>query len=496
MMEEKEKPLKIPSVKKNFFISTLYEILCIITPFITAPYVSRVLGAEQIGVNSFVHSVQAYFCMFATLGTAAYGTREISRNRDNAYERSKLFWEIELLSIFTSGIAVIVWCIFIIFTVEYKIYYIILTLGIFDKMFAIGWFYSGTEQFKYTVTRNTIVKITGIILVFTFVHSSDDLIIFILINTLCNLFGALSMWIPLKKFLVKVPLKELKIWRHLKETLVYFVPTIATSVYQVLDRTLIGLITHEENQNGFYEQANKIINLIKIMSFGAISGVVGSRISYLFTQNKIDEIKQRIRKSIDFVMLMGIGSCAGMYGIAKRFIPFFFGEGYDQVISLLYILLPIVLIVGMNVIFVHLYYVPVGKRKQSSNYIIMGAVFNLIANILLIPKWKAYGAAVGSIIAEVVILIFCFVHCNGFYSVKQLLLSMYKKLFAAMIMLVYLFIIDRVLTVQNWIVLVIQVIGGALIYFVVLLIVKDRGLKILFEMKIFDRFRKKKRAES
>jgi O-antigen/teichoic acid export membrane protein len=363
-------------------------------------------------------------------------------------------------------------------------------------MFAIGWFYSGTEQFKYTVTRNTIVKITGIILVFTFVHSSDDLIIFILINTLCNLFGALSMWIPLKKFLVKVPLKELKIWRHLKETLVYFVPTIATSVYQVLDRTLIGLITHEENQNGFYEQANKIINLIKIMSFGAISGVVGSRISYLFTQNKIDEIKQRIRKSIDFVMLMGIGSCAGMYGIAKRFIPFFFGEGYDQVISLLYILLPIVLIVGMNVIFVQLYYVPVGKRKQSSNYIIMGAVFNLIANILLIPKWKAYGAAVGSIIAEVVILIFCFVHCNGFYSVKQLLLSMYKKLFAAMIMLVYLFIIDRVLTVQNWIVLVIQVIGGALIYFVVLLIVKDRGLKILFEMKIFDRFRKKKRAES
>ncbi|MBR5646569.1 MAG: flippase [Treponema sp.] len=489
-MAEKDKTLKIPSVKKNFVLSTLYEILCIITPFITAPYVSRVLGAEQIGVNSFVHSIQAYFCMFATLGTATYGAREIARNRDNAYERSKLFWEIELLSIFTSGIALIGWIIFIIFTTQYKIYYIILTIGLFDKMFAIGWFYSGTEQFKFTVTRNFIVKIICIILVFTFVHSPDDLFIFILINSLCGIAGAASLWIPMKKFLVKVPLKELKVWRHLRETFVYFIPAVATSIYTVLDRTLIGLITHEESQNGFYEQANKIIHLIKIISFGSVSGVVGSRISYLFAHDKIDEIKQRIQKTIDFVMLIGIGSCAGMYGIANRFVPFFFGQGYDQVVYLLYILLPIVLIVGLNTILINLYFIPAGKRKQSSVYIIIGAVCNLIANLALIPRWKAYGASVGSIIAETSIVILCFANCNGFYSVKQLFTSMYKKLIAAVIMVTFLIGMDKFLSFKNWIVLAIQIPCGAGIYFISLLILRDKSIKMILELKLFKRFRK------
>ena len=488
--------ISTPSVKKNYILSILYEILCIITPFITAPYVSRVLGAEQIGVNSFVHSMQAYFCMVATLGTAAYGKREIARNRDNAYERTRLFWEIELLSMLTSGIAILAWIIFIICSVQYKIYYLVLTIGIFDKMLAIGWFYGGIEQYKYTVTRNTIVKITGIVLVFVFVHSREDLLLFILINSLCSFLGAASMWIPLKKFLIKISFKELNIWPHFKQTLVYFIPTIATSLYSVLDKTLIGLITHEESQNGYYEQANKIINIIKVFTYGALNGVVGARISYLFAQNKIEEIKQRIEKSIDFIMLIGIGSCAGMYGIAKRFVPFFFGPGYDQVVYLLYILLPIILIIGINTSLSGFYYIPIGKRLQSAMYIIFGAIFNLIATIILIPRFKSYGAAVGSIIAESVINFFYFSRCEGFYTVKQLALSVYKKFIAAIIMFVYLFFMDKYLNLQNWLVLAIQVIGGASIYFVILLILRDKAIKTLLELKIFDRFRRKKIEDS
>ena len=298
-----------PSVKKNYLLSTLYEILCIITPFITAPYLARVLGADQIGVNSLVCSHQAYFLMFATLGTSAYGSREIDRNRDNIFDRSKIFWEIELLSIFTSVISLVFWVFFILLRTQYRLYYIILTIGIINRMLEINWFYAGMEQFKYTVTRNAIVKITGIILIFLFVHQKEDLYLFILINAACTFLGTLSMWIPLKKFLVKVPAKELKIFPHFKETLIYFIPTIATSIYQVLDKTLIGAITHEESQNGYYEQANKIITIIKVLTFGSLNTVMGSRISYLYAKEKFDEIKDKINKSIDFVMFIGIGCC-------------------------------------------------------------------------------------------------------------------------------------------------------------------------------------------
>ena len=462
-----------PSVKINYILSTLYELLCIITPFITAPYLARVLGAEQIGVNSLVTSHQAYFLLLATLGTSAYGSREIARNRDNEYERSKVFWEIEILSILTSCISITGWILFVLLSTQYKIYYIILTLGILNRLFEINWLYSGLEQFKYTITRNAIVKIIGIILIFLFVKTKEDLYLFILINTTCTFLGSLSMWIPLKKFIIKIPLKELKIFRHLKETLIFFIPTIATSIYTILDKTLIGAITHEESQNGYYEQANKIITIIRTITFGSLNTVMGSRISYLYTKKKIDEIKDKISKSIDFVMLIGIGCCFGIIGVANHFVPFFYGPGYDEVIPLLYILSPIVLIISISNCLGSLYYTPVGKRIQSAMYLIIGAVLNLIANLILIPSLKSRGAAIGSIIAESIISILYFANCKGFYTLKQLALSVYKKIIAGLIMFIYLFIINKYVFLSHEVTLLIQVSGGIIIYFLILILLKD-----------------------
>ncbi len=479
-----------PSVKKNYILRTLYEILCIITPFITAPYLARVLGAEQIGVNSLVCSHQAYFCMIATLGTSSYGSREIARNRDNPFERSKLFWEIEILSIITSFVSLALWFGFILLRSKYTLYYLILTIGIVNRMFEINWFYSGMEQFKYTVTRNAIVKITGIILIFLLVHQKEDLYLFILINAACTFLGSLSMWLPLKKFLVKVPVKEFKILRHFKETLIYFIPTIATSIYQVLDKTLIGAITHDERQNGYYEQTNKIIAIIKVFTFGSLNTVMGSRISYLYAKEKMEEIKDKIAKSIDFVMLIGIGSCFGLYGVANRFVPFFFGEGYTPVISLLYILSPIILIIGVSNCLGSLYYTPSGRRMQSAIYLIIGAICNLIANIILIPKFQSNGAAIGSIIAELIITILYFYNCNQFYNIKLLFFSTYKRIIAGFIMLVYLIILNKYLSLANWIVLFIQIAGGILIYLCILVLLKDSML-FNYIIKMSKRFTKK-----
>ncbi|MCR4734990.1 MAG: oligosaccharide flippase family protein [Treponema sp.] len=481
-----------PSVKVNYILSTLYEILCIITPFITAPYLARVLGPNQIGVNSLVCSHQTYFLMLATLGTSAYGSREIARNRDDPYLRSKLFWEIEILSIFTSIISLIFWIVFIIFTPQYKLYYIILTIGIFNRMLTINWFYSGMEQFKYTVTRNAIVKIVGIILIFLFVHKKEDLFIFILINTSCSFLGSLSMWITLKKFLVKVPISELRIFPHLKETLVYFIPTIAASIYSVLDKTLIGAITHDENQNGYYEQANKIISIIKVFTFGSLNTVMGSRISYLYAQNKFDEIKEKIIKSMDFVLFIAVGCCFGLIGVANRFVPFFFGDGYAETIPLLYILSPIVLIIGISNCLGSYYYTPSGKRMQSAIYLIIGAVCNLIANIILIPRFRANGAAIGSIIAEIIISVLYFCNCKGFYTFKTFFLSIYKKIIAGILMFIYLLLINKYIILSNTLTLFIQISGGIVIYFFILLLLRDSTIYYLKNI-IIEKIKKHKK---
>ena len=152
------------------------------------------------------------------------------------------------------------------------------------------------------------------------------------------LFGNISMWIYLPKFVSKFQLKKLEILKHFKSTLVYFIPTISASIYTVLDKTLLGIITNDSFQNGYYEQATKIIELIKSVTFIALNKVMESRASYLYAQNKIDEIKLNLKNSLDFVLFIAVGATCGLIGISRWFVPWFFGEGYDQVVLLLSLL--------------------------------------------------------------------------------------------------------------------------------------------------------------
>lgn len=467
------KTIKTPSVKVNVFFNTFYEILKILTPFITAPYLSRVLGAENIGISSFTGSVLAYFNMFAVLGTATYGSREIARTREDNYLMSKTFWEIELQSVFTSAIAVVCWIIFILNATEYRVYYAILTICLFSTMFDITWLYSGCEQYRSIVIRNTIVKITEIVLIFIFVKTSDDLWKFLLLNVFSGLLGTLSLWTVLPHYVCKVKVRDLKIFRHFKNTFKYFLPTIASSVYLVLDKTLLGIITKNEAENGYYEQANKVTNLLKSLTFNSINGVMGVRISYLFAQNKIDEAKERLEKTINFMLFMALGCCLGMMGISDGFTLLFFGEGYEKVSTLIKLSCPLVIIVSFSVCLSSCYYRPAGYILKITLFTSIGAVVNLICNLLLIPQLQSVGAIIGTLIAESVISTLYIIFCKGFLTVKKIIKIAWKKTIAALIMYVLVIFVGKI-SLAPLIKMFVQVISGAICYLAILIILRDK----------------------
>lgn len=477
------KSINQPSIKKNFILSTLYEILCVITPFITAPYSARVLGAGNVGIYSFTSSNEMYFSLIAVMGTAAYGKREIARTRDDKELNSKYFWEIELLSMFTSFIALLGWGVFVLLVQNYKLYYLILTINIFSKMFDISWFYQGLEQFKYTVTRNTIVKILGIICLYIFVKTPEDLWIYFLFHVGIAFLGNLSMWISLNKFLVPINFKSLKIFPHLKETLIYFIPTIATSIYTVLDKTLIGVITKDTYQNGYYEQATKLVNIVKTLCFSSLNAVMGARISYLFQQNKFDEIKEKINNSLNFILFMSFGCCFGIIGIAKIFVPIFYGKGYDQVIPLLHLLPFVLIITGISTCLGSMYFIPSGQRKKSSYFIIIGASINLVCNLLFIPMFYSLGAIIGTIIAESIITIFYVYNCNDYINFKKLFYLFYKKLLSSLLMLSFLLFFN-ISSINQLLFLFIKILLGTLIYICGLLLLNDSSVQVIYNLLI------------
>lgn len=474
--------IKVSSIKRNYVYNTLYQILTMITPLITVPYVSRVLGVDNVGIQSFTKSIVTYFTLFAALGTIAYGQREISMNRDDEYAMSKLFWEIELLSIFTTLVTIIAWGLFCFLSREYTIIYFILTLEIVSIALDISWLFMGLEQFKFIVVRNSIVKVLGIFLIFIFVKNSTDLYIYVTINSLTVLLGNAITWTYLPKIVRKVKLKDLQPFKHLKNTIAYFIPTISVSVYTVLDKTMIGAITGSEMQNGNYEQAQKVIDIIKNLIV-SLNIVMSSRMSYLFSQNKISEIKNKIDQSFGFLFFVAIPSMFGIIGISENFVPWFFGEGYEGVISLLCILSPLPWIICISNTLGNQYLTPSGQRVRSTKGIIIGAIVNVCANIILIPRLAAKGAAIGTIMAELTISIIYIYMSKDFVSLKLLWLKTWKRLIAGCIMLSLVRTIGRGFN-GNIIITFYQILVGVVAYFVVLLVLKDADLVQLIKNKL------------
>lgn len=468
--------MKKPNLKRNFIYSLFNQAVTIGTVFITAPYFSRVLQPSGIGIQSYTASVQMYFSLVAALGTSVYGERTISQNRDQPNIYSRLFWEIEFMTVITSMICIIAWTALIACSKDYRVYFIILTLNILATMFDITWFFSGLEQFGIIVARNSVFKLLGIMLMFMAVKSPNDLWVYITISSCSALLSSISLWLYLPKFLVKTDFKNMNLMPHFKQTLVYFMPTIATSVYTVLDKTLIGLITKDEVQNGCYEQAEKVISVLKSIVFVALNTVTGTRASYLAANNRYDEIKQKIKESLHYVFFMGAGCVCGIIGIADSFVPLFFGAGYDRVVYLLYILAPIVIIIGISNCLGSQYYTPAGRRSETARYIAYGAIINFLLNLILISYIGAYGAAISSVIAETVISFLYVYRSSGFIKIIEIAQIGKKKIVAGIIMIVVIRIIRFCLhsVVNDVIILILQIAAGAAAYITILLVLHDR----------------------
>ena len=219
------------SITKNYLYNLAYQLLVIIIPIITTPYISRRLGAENIGIYSFTLSIVTYFITFGSLGVALYGQREIAYLQDDVKKRSNTFGEIIIFRICTLTISMIVfYFIFVLKTNQYSIYYKVLLIEMIANMMDISWFFRGLEEFKKTVARNFIIKIITAVSLFVFVKTKNDLMAYFLIYVLSDIFGNFSLWLYLPKYIEKVNLKNINILKHLKPTIVLFILQIAIQV--------------------------------------------------------------------------------------------------------------------------------------------------------------------------------------------------------------------------------------------------------------------------
>ena len=413
------------SLQKNFLYNVLYQILLVILPLITAPYISRTLGATAVGVYSYTYSVAYYFLLIAMLGIGNHGNRSVAAVRDDREKLNKTFSSIYSLQVITFSIAILAYAIYLVlFVKDNRLIVLLQLIYVTSGLFDIGWLFFGLEQFKLTVARNTLIKISTVVLMFVFVHKPSDLWKYTLIMSAGTLFSQAYLWLYVKKFVSFEKCSVKEITSNIKPVLILFIPVLAYSIYKVMDKIMLGNMSSYD-QVGFYNNAEKIIN-IPMGIITALGTVMLPRMSNIVANGDKKRVDDYIRISAKLVTLLSSAIAFGLMGVSSVLAPVFFGDEFiacGEIIRLLSV--TVFFIAWANVI-----------RTQ---YLIPN--LNLIINWMLIPKYQANGAAFGTIVAEFSVMLVQMVAVKNELPMRKYIMSYSPILIIGLIMAV---LVDRI----------------------------------------------------
>ena len=468
-------------VIKNYLYNAGYQILNMIIPLITVPYISRVLGAHDVGINEYTNAWVTFFYLMGQMGITLYGNREVAYHRDDLYKRSQTFWGVEALQLLTVSSAFVLYLVAVfLFSTTFKEFFLLQAIWIIATGVDISWYFMGLEEFRITVVRNTLVKIASLILIFTVVKTSNDLGKYILILGASQLVGNLTLWPYLRGNIVWVSIKKWHPFKHFYPSLLLFIPTITTQVYLVLNRLMLGRMSTQADLGNF-GQADKIVKFV-LAVVTATGTVMLPHVANKFAKGDIKGVRNSLYSSFNFVSAIAIPMMFGLMAIAKKFGPWFLGREFVLAGSVIFLEAPIILLIAWSNVTGTQYLMPVNRVKEYTTSVTIGALSNVIFNFVLIGKYGANGAAIATVGSEFLVTASQLWMIHSTISRRKLFRETWKYLFCGMVMFI---VVNRICSVINMTVanLILEVVVGAIIYLLGLILTKasilDEAQKLL-----------------
>lgn len=450
-------------LKKNLIYNILYQILIIILPIITVPYVSRVLGTEGVGTYSYTYSIAYYFMLVSMLGINNYGNRQVAKARNNKEKLSKEFLSIYVIQVVTTILMIIAYIAYIVlFDIDYLKISIIQIIYVISSLFDVNWFFFGIEKFKFTVSRNTIVKVLSFVFILIFVKTETDTWKYTLILALSTLISQIFLFIMLRKYIKieRISFKHVK--KHIKPCIILFIPIISYSIYRVMDKIMLGNMS-TISEVGFYENAEKIIN-IPVGLITALGTVMLPRISNLIANGEKNLIEEYMKKSVELILFIGLPMIFGLMAISENFSVSFLGEDFRKSGDIMFLLSPTILFISIANVIRTQYLIPNEKDKEYVIATICGAIVNLIFNIILIPKLGSIGACIGTLLAEFTVMLYQIILVRKKIQICAYLKNGIRFLVTSLLMFIIVFSLNF-LNIKNIILLlIIQIVVGIIIY--------------------------------
>ena len=464
-------------VLKNYAYNLSYQLLLIILPIITTPYVTRVFSSEDLGTYGYFNSIVTYFILLATLGVASYGTKEISANRRNIPQN---FWGIYTLQFGATLLSIFLYILLClrVGTMRNPVAYI-LGLSLFSKGLDISWLFQGLEDFRKITVRNITVKLVGVSSIFLFVKSATDLYLYVFLLTIFELLGQLSMWLPAREFIGKPHFDLEYVKYHLKPILLLFLPQIAISLYVTLDRTMLGALASTRDV-GIYDQALKLISILLTL-VTSLGSVMLPRVSSLLgtgnhkAVNKMHEVSFLIYNLVIFPIM------AGMLIVNDDFVQFFLGKDFQDARYAIAIMIFRMFFIGWTNIMGFQMLIPHNKNKEYMISTTVPAILSVGLNLLFLPKLGYIGAAIVSVLTEALVWGIQLFFTRTYLKEVTIMKPMAKIVLASVLMYIMLLYLKTLLSFSPTLNVIVYAILGVIIYLVCILVFKVVRLKELKE---------------
>ena len=468
-------------VRKNFIYQIIYRTITILTPLITSPILSRALGADKLGLFSATLALVSYFQLISMLGVENYGNRTIAGAQGDRLKLQKLFWNIYAVQVFSSILAIILYGLaFLFIPKERYIISFFQGLWLVGALFNINWFFFGTEQFKLTVTRNIIIKVLTVLLIVLLVKEPADLLIYVVIMAGDTVLSNLAVWPFLRNNIGFEMPRWSEMRNHFKPILVLFVPILAMSVFHIMDKTMLDWLG-TESEVGYYYSADKIIN-IPLSIITALGTVMLPRVANEYEKGNSTGIYSMLRKSTELTIFMTCAVGIGIAAIAKEFVPWFFGKGYDQCIELVYWFVPVLFAKAIGDLIRTQYMIPAHLDKYYTIAVGIGAAVNSIANYYLIKCFGAAGAVMGTLIAEWVVTFFEIWCTRDKINFSKFLVENLFYLIPAALMIFFVRMISNSINCKMFLKIMIMVISGGFAYLMSCLVFWKINKNTIFEI--------------
>ena len=452
-------------VLKNYAYNLSYQLLVIILPIITTPYVTRVFSSDDLGTYGYFNSIVTYFILLATLGVANYGTKVISGHRN---EINKNFWGIYSLQLGATVLSLTLYCLLCLTLpfMQNPVAYI-LGLSLVSKGLDISWLFQGLEDFRKITVRNITVKLVGVISIFLFVKSANDLYLYVFLLTIFELLGQLSMWLPAREFIGR-PHFDLEYAKyHLKPVILLFLPQVAISLYITLDRTMLGALASTKDV-GIYDQALKLVNILLTL-VTSLGSVMLPRVAHLLATgdhkavNKMHEMSFLIYNLVIFPMM------AGILIVNDDFVQFFLGQDFQDARYAIAIMIFRMFFIGWTNIMGIQMLIPHNQNKEFMISTTAPAIISVGLNLLFLPKLGYIGAAIVSVLTEALVWAIQLYFTSRYLKEVPIIGSMTKIVLASAIMYGILLGSKTVIHFSPTLnVLVFAVLGGIIYLFTIL----------------------------